>query len=90
MAKQPTTPVKPKAVKLSRFEAATTAIKHLTEPTTLTALNQVADDLYAKAGGKSSPEVALYDTKRAVKAAEGFGLVTVNRAEVVVTPTVKP
>jgi hypothetical protein len=86
MAKQQPTPVKPKVAGMSRFDAATRAVRELTEPVTLTVLNQTADALYVNGGGKSSPDANLWDTKRAVKAAEGFGLVTVSRAEVIVTP----
>ena len=87
MAKKPDQPTtKQPPVAMSRFDAATRAIKELKEPTTLTALNQVADTLYANAGGKSDPKLTLWSTRQAVKAAQGFGLVTVRTAEVVISP----
>ena len=87
MAKTPDQPTpKQPPVAMSRFDAATRAIKEMKEPVTLTALNQIADTLYANAGGKSSPKLTLWSTRQAVKAAQGFGLVTVRTAEVIVSP----
>ena len=85
---QPTTKQPP--VAMSRFDAATRAIGELKEPTTMTALNQAADTLYANAGGKSDPKATLWSTRQAIKAAKAFGLITVRTAEVVISPAKRP
>lgn len=87
MAKKPEQPTpKQPVVTMSRFDAAARAIKELAGPTTLADLNQAADNLYVKAGGKSNPKLVLWSTRQAVKAAQGFGLVTVTRAEIIISP----
>jgi hypothetical protein len=75
--------------KMSRFDAAALVVRQLTEPVTLTRLNEIAYECFVEAGGKTTLKTMLWDTKQAIKAATVFGIVTVDR-EVTVRPVNKP
>lgn len=88
MAKKQESPEQQTAT-MSRFDAAAAVVRQLTEPVTLTKLNEIAYGRFVEAGGKTNLKTMLWDTKQAIKAATVFGIVEVNR-EVTIRPASKP
>ena len=80
----------PKPAKAKRYAAATQAVRELTGPTTLTALVATAQKLFVAAGGKGDQKAMVGDCKAAIRSGEMFGLVTVKRNEITVTPVAHP
>jgi hypothetical protein len=75
-----------KPTKVRRYDVATQAVRELAAPTTLTELAATAYKRFVEVGGKCDQRAMLWDCKQAIRSAEMFGLVAIQRNEVTITP----